>query len=65
VRVKSSVSGGSGATALSAVAFRTPAGRYVVLALNDGTTTQRFGIAFGGRMVTHSLSAGSVATYVW
>ena len=65
VRVASTVTGGSTTTALVNVAYRTPAGRYVVVAMNDGTTTQTFNIAYGGRIVTHSLGVGSVATYVW
>lgn len=65
VRVASAVSGGSQTTALVTVAFRTPAGRYVVIAMNDGKTTQSFNISYAGRIVTHSLGVGSVATYVW
>jgi glucosylceramidase len=65
VRVASSVSGGSRTTALVNVAYRTPAGRYVLVAMNDGKKSESFNIAFGGRIVTHSLSVGSVATYVW
>ena len=65
VRVKSTVTGGSRTTALVNVAFRTPAGRYVVVAMNDGKTPQTFNISYGGRIVTHTLSVGSVATYVW
>ena len=65
VRVASAVSGGSRNTALVNIAYRTPAGRYVVIAMNDGKTTQTFNISYGGRIVTHTLSVGSVATYVW
>jgi glucosylceramidase len=65
VRVASTVSGGSKTTSLPNVAFRTPAGRYVLIVLNDGRTTQAFNISYGGRIVTHTLSVGSVATYVW
>lgn len=65
VRVKSTVTGGSRNTAIVNVAYRTPAGRYVVVAMNDGKTTQTFNISYGGRIVTHSLGVGSVATYVW
>jgi glucosylceramidase len=65
VRVASAVAGGSKTTSLPNVAFRTPAGRYVLIVLNDGKTTQSFNISYGGRIVTSSLSVGSVATYVW
>jgi glucosylceramidase len=65
VRVASTMTGGSGNTSLPNVAFRTPSGRYVLIAMNDGETTQSFNVAYGGRIVTHSLSVGSVATYVW
>jgi len=65
VRVRSTVSGGPRTTNLVNVAYRTPAGRYVLIAMNDGKTTQSFNVSFGGRIVTHSLSVGSVATYVW
>jgi glucosylceramidase len=65
LRVASTLSGGSRQTALVHVAFRTPTGRHVLVAMNDGRTTQAFNIAFAGRRVTHSLGVGSVATYVW
>jgi glucosylceramidase len=65
VRVRSTVAGGPPTTNIAHVAFRTPAGRYVLIAMNDGRTTQSFNISFGGRIVTHTLSVGSVATYVW
>ena len=65
VRLKSTVTGGSRTSALVNVAYRTPTGRYVVVAMNDGKATQAFNISYGGRIVTHTLSVGSVATYVW
>ncbi|HKH92353.1 MAG TPA: glycoside hydrolase family 30 beta sandwich domain-containing protein [Gemmatimonadaceae bacterium] len=65
VRISSTVTGGSRTTALVNVAFRTPTGRRVLVAMNDGKTAQTFNIAFAGRRVTHTLSVGSVATYVW
>ncbi|MBW8771540.1 MAG: glucosylceramidase [Gemmatimonadetes bacterium] len=65
LRVASAVAGGSKTTALPNVAFRTPAGRYVLIVMNDGKTTTSFNISYGGRIVTSSLSVGSVATYVW
>ena len=65
VRIASTLAGGSRATALPNVAFRTPSGRYVLVVMNDGSTAQAFDVAFDGRRVTHSLAVGSVATYVW
>jgi glucosylceramidase len=65
VRVASAVTGGSRITVLPNVAYRTPAGRHVVVAMNDGNRTQTFNISYRGRIVTHSLGVGSVATYVW
>ena len=65
VRVASTVTGASSNTALVNVAYRTPSGRYVVVAMNDGNTTQTFNISHAGRIVTHMLTVGSVATYVW
>ncbi|MEO8564341.1 MAG: glycoside hydrolase family 30 beta sandwich domain-containing protein, partial [bacterium] len=62
VRVGSSVSGGA---ALVNVAYRTPAGRYVLIVINDGSATQRFDVAFADRSVTHTLAVGAVATYRW
>ena len=43
----------------------TPSGRLVLVAMNDGTTPQTFNISYAGRLVTHTLDVGSVATYVW
>ncbi|MFL5618521.1 MAG: glycoside hydrolase family 30 protein [Gemmatimonadaceae bacterium] len=65
LRVASTVTGGSKTTSLANVALRTPNGRYVLVVMNDGRTTQTFNIAFAGRRVTHTLGVGSVATYVW
>jgi glucosylceramidase len=62
VRVASTVSGGA---ALPNVAYRTPAGRHVLIVLNDGAATQRFDVAFLGKSISHALGAGAVATYVW
>jgi glucosylceramidase len=65
IRVKTSVSNAAKTTSLVNVAFRTPSGRYVLIVLNDGRTTQSFNVSYAGRIVTHSLAVGSVATYVW
>ena len=65
VRIASAVTGGARTTALPNVAFRTPSNRHVLVVLNDGETVQRFNVVVRGRSVTHTLGAGSVATYVW
>jgi glucosylceramidase len=65
VRVRSSVVNGAKTTKLNHVAFRTPAGKHVLIAMNDGQRPQTFNVSFGGRIVTHTLKTGSVATYVW
>jgi glucosylceramidase len=65
VRVKSTLSSITGASGLAQVAYRTPAGRYVVVAVNDGSAAQRFNIVYAGKTATHTLGAGEAATYVW
>jgi glucosylceramidase len=50
---------------LYSVAFKTPAGKKVLIVLNDGTATQNFSIAYKSRYVPAQLAAGSVATFVW
>jgi glucosylceramidase len=60
VRISSSISGN-----IQNVAFQTPAGKKVVLAMNDGTTLTSFNIRFKGKWITTSLPAGAVATYIW
>lgn len=47
------------------VAFRTPEGRKVLIAINSGTSPQSFNIKHEGRSVVTTLNAGSVGTYVW
>ena len=47
------------------VAFKTPAGKKVLVVVNDGATTGIFNIKFNGKWVTTSLDTGSVGTYVW
>ena len=65
VRVASTLSGAASGTALFHVAYRTPAGRYVLVALNDGDSPQRLNISFAGKTATHTLEVGQVATYIW
>lgn len=50
---------------LYSVAFKTPAGKKVLIVLNDGTTTQDFSIEYKGKYVAAQLVAGAVATFVW
>jgi glucosylceramidase len=50
---------------LSNVAFKTPAGKTVVLVLNDGTSAQTVSIKSGTRIITSVLPRGAAATYLW
>lgn len=47
------------------VAFRTPDGQIVLIALNDGPAPQSFNIVYQDQRAAVSLPAQSVATYVW
>ena len=47
------------------VAFKTPDGRKVLIVLNDGRSAQTFSIRDGDKLVTSTLAAGAVGTYVW
>lgn len=53
------------ATNLPNVAFKTPAGKKVLIVLNEGGTGQGFNIRYKGKWVFTSLAAGAVGTYVW
>jgi glucosylceramidase len=57
--------GSNTTTDLPNVAFKTPDGKKVLVTLNNTGSTQTFNIKFNGKMVTSTLSAGAVATYVW
>lgn len=50
---------------LSTVAYKTPAGKKVLIALNEGSATQAFNIQFNDMIVATELPAGAVGTYVW
>jgi len=52
-------------TNLPNVAFVTPAGKKVLIVLNESSSTQTFNIQFKGKNITHTLPAKSVATYTW
>jgi glucosylceramidase len=47
------------------VAFKIPDGRKVLIVLNDGATAASFTIRFKEKNASASLTAGSVATYIW
>jgi glucosylceramidase len=59
-RISSSMSG-----TLANVAFKTPAGKKVLIVLNDGNNAQTFNIKYKGKWVTSTLNAGAVGTYIW
>ncbi|HMO62462.1 MAG TPA: glycoside hydrolase family 30 beta sandwich domain-containing protein [Ferruginibacter sp.] len=50
---------------ISTVAFVTPAGNKVLIALNENAAALNFNIKYKAQTVTATLSAGAVATYVW
>ena len=60
VRIASNVTG-----SLQNVAFKTPAGKKVLIVENDGNNSTTFNIRFNGKWITTSLPAGAVGTYVW
>lgn len=47
------------------VAFVTPDGKKVLIVLNDSGSSQAFNIIFKGQLVSPTLAAGAVGTYVW
>jgi glucosylceramidase len=50
---------------LQNVAFRTPDGKKILIVLNDSNASQTFNIQFNGKMVTPTLDAGAVGTFVF
>ncbi|MEP6950162.1 MAG: glycoside hydrolase family 30 beta sandwich domain-containing protein [Ginsengibacter sp.] len=50
---------------LQTVAFKTPAGKKVLIVENDGTTDAAFNIRFNSKWTSTTLSAGAVGTYTW
>jgi glucosylceramidase len=52
-------------SSLPNVAFKNTDGSKVLIVLNSANTSQDFNIQFNGKIVTSTLSAGAVATYVW
>lgn len=47
------------------VCFKTPTGKFVLIAENDGSTNEIFNIKYNGKWVTTTLEGGAVATYTW
>ena len=47
------------------VAFKTPEGKKVLIALNDGNNTVSFNIRYQGKWASATLPASTVATFVW
>lgn len=60
VRIGSSETG-----PIATVAFRTPANKIVLIAVNDSDQSSLFNIKYNGEWATTNLASGSVATYVW
>lgn len=52
-------------TILPNAAFKTPAGKIVLIVLNDSGNAKTFDILSKGKTVTERLNAGAAATYVW
>jgi glucosylceramidase len=60
VRIASDITG-----SLPNVAFKTPAGKKVLIVLNEGAASQVFNIRFNEMIVTSELAGGAVGTYTW
>ena len=60
VRIASSM-----VTTLPNVAFKTPAGKKVLIVLNDSGGPRAFNIKYKNAWITTSLNNGAVGTYVW
>jgi len=60
VRIASTEAGG-----LSSVAFKTPAGKHVLIVENDNTFALTFNVKYNGKWVVTKLDGGAVGTYVW
>jgi len=60
VRIKSTV-----ISELQSVAFETPAGKKVLVALNDGAGDITFNIKYKGKWAATTLPANSAGTYIW
>lgn len=60
VRIASNVT-----STINTVAFKTPAGKKVLIVENDGTADAPFNIKFNNKWTTTTLPAGGVGTYIW
>lgn len=60
VRIASSILPG-----IPNVVFKTPAGKKVMIAVNDSNAAIGFNIKFKGKLAFTSLASGAVATYTW
>jgi glucosylceramidase len=60
VRIDSNIPEG-----LPNVAFKTSDGKIVVVVLNDSGSEKKFNIKVGTKVITTSLTGGSVGTYIW
>ncbi|NCU03609.1 MAG: glucosylceramidase, partial [Chitinophagaceae bacterium] len=60
VRISSSIAGN-----IHSAAFRTAAGKKVLITVNDGATAVNFNIKYNGKVAATSLPGGAVATYQW
>jgi glucosylceramidase len=60
VRIQSNTPGD-----LPNVAFKSPDGKKILVVLNTGTSNQSFNIKYKGKIVTASLDAGAVGTFIW
>jgi glucosylceramidase len=60
VRISSTAAGD-----LNNVAFKTPAGKRVLIVENDGGNIKAFNIKYNGKWVVATLDAGAVGTFVW
>jgi glucosylceramidase len=59
-RIQSSLPSG-----LPNAAFKTPAGKKVLIVVNDGSSSLQFNIKQNGKWVTTYLDGGAVGTYIW
>jgi glucosylceramidase len=57
--------GSSSSGDLQSVAFKTPAGKKVLIMENDGGADVTFNIRFSTKWVTTTIPAGAVGTYTW
>lgn len=60
VRINSNVTGN-----INNVAFKTPNGKIVLIAQNDGKETANFNIKFRNKLATVTLPANGVGTFIW